>query len=68
MKQATDRRVKVLYLITKATSGGAQKYVFDLATNLPKNEFEPVVSYGTRGKLAEDLERAGIVIKQLPSL
>jgi len=26
--------LKVLYLITKATSGGAQKYVYDLATNL----------------------------------
>src|SRR3989338_5574672 len=68
MKQATKGRTRVLYLITKATSGGAQKYVFNLATNIPKNEFEPVVSYGTRGKLAEDLERAGIVIKQLPSL
>ena len=61
-------RTRVLYLITKATSGGAQKYVFDLATNLPKNEFKPIVSYGTRGKLVEDLATAGIETRVLPSL
>src|SRR3989344_6386881 len=59
---------KVLYLITKATYGGAQRYVFDLATNLPKDAFEPIVAYGTHGKLAEDLSRANIQIVHLPSL
>jgi len=68
MEQAMNRHVKVLYLITKATWGGAQKYVYDLATNVPKNEFESVVAYGTKGKLAEDLATAGIVTRQLPSL
>ena len=60
--------LKVLYLITKATSGGAQKYVYDLATNLPKDEFEPIVAYGTEGKLADELRAANIATKQLPSL
>lgn len=59
---------KVLFLITKGTWGGAQKYVFDLATHLPKERFEPVVAYGTRGKLANDLTTAGIATFQLPSL
>src|SRR3989344_6929292 len=59
---------KVMYLITKATWGGAQRYVYDLSTNIPKSEFEPIVAYGTRGKLADELEPAGIATRQLPSL
>jgi len=60
--------LKVLYLITKATWGGAQRYVFDLVTNLPKEKFEPVVAYGTEGKLARDLPAAGIKVRRLRSL
>ncbi len=40
---------KVLYLITKSNYGGAQKYVFDLATSLSTNQFEPVVALGGTG-------------------
>lgn len=36
---------KVLYVITQGEWGGAQRYVFDLATNLPP-EFEPIVAIG----------------------
>jgi len=61
-------RTKVLFLITKANWGGAQRYVFDLATNIPKEKFEPVVAYGEKGKLAEDLTTAGVRTLQLPSL
>ena len=59
---------KILYLITKATWGGAQRYVFDLATNLPKDRFEVVVAYGEGGKLSEELARAGIKTYQVRSL
>ena len=59
---------KILFLITKATWGGAQRYVFDLVTNLQKEKFEPVVAYGTEGKLARDLPAAGIKVRQLRSL
>lgn len=84
MKQATDQRLsdeprstevsgpnvrkKVLFLITKATHGGAQKYVYDLATRVPKDRFESKVAYGIRGKLAEDLAIADVETTQLPSL
>ena len=51
---------KVLYVITKANWGGAQRYVFDLATNLPRPEFEPLVAFGQPGLLAEKLKDAGI--------
>ena len=61
-------RTKILYLITKGTWGGAQHYVFDLATRLPKERFDVVVAYGTKGKLAEDLTTANVKIVQLPSL
>ena len=59
---------KVLYFITKATWGGAQRYVYDLATHLPLDQFEPVVVYGTSGKLARDLDTAEVPTKHLPSL
>jgi len=68
MKTPLLDRKKVLYVITKATYGGAQKYVYDLATNIPKEEFEMIVAYGTHGKLAEDLSAAGTKVRQLPSL
>src|ERR1700734_3367295 len=61
-------RTKVLFLITKGTWGGAQRYVFDLATNIPRGRFEAVVAYGQKGKLAEDLTNAGVRTLQLPSL
>lgn len=61
-------KINVLYLITKATSGGAQKYVYDLATNLPKSEFDVIVAYGQRGQLARDLATSGIKLREIPSL
>lgn len=63
----SDSKQVVLYLITKATWGGAQRYVFDLTTHLPPT-FEPVVAYGTPGKLANDLASAGVRLKHIPSL
>ena len=39
---------KVLFVITKSNWGGAQRYVFDVATNLPE-EFEPAVALGGTG-------------------
>ena len=59
---------KMLFLVTKATWGGAQKYVYDLATNLSKTEFDVIVAYGEHGKLAKDLAAAGIKLRELPSL
>jgi len=68
MKQAANQRLKVLYIITKATWGGAQRYVYDLATNLPKEKFDVIVAYGVRGKLAGDLAASGIKLRELPFL
>lgn len=53
---------KILFVITKSVWGGAQKYVYDLATNIPRDAFEPVVALGGYGPLAEKLRTAGVEI------
>ena len=57
-------RKKVLFLITKANWGGAQRYVYDLATNLPRERFDVAVAFGQKGMLAEKLD--GAAIKTFP--
>ncbi len=59
---------KVLYVITKSVWGGAQRYVYDLATNLPKEDFEVLVITGGSGPLVERLNRVGIRTETLPIL
>lgn len=61
-------RKKVLYLITKATWGGAQRYVYDFAINLPQTEFETTVAYGERGVLAGRLEKVNIKTHRITNL
>lgn len=53
---------KILFVITKGNFGGAQRYVFDLATNLPKDQFETIVACGTKEgtSLIEKLEEEKI--------
>ena len=53
-------KIKVLFVITKSNWGGAQKYVYDLATGLPKDEFDVAVVLGGNGILIEKLNNAGI--------
>ena len=50
----------ILYVITKSNWGGAQRQVFDLATNLPEDKFETAVALGGGGLLKEKLDGAGI--------
>ncbi len=61
-------KVKVCYAITKGNWGGAQRYVYDLATSLPKEQFEAVVICGQGDALPEKLNLAGIRTIQLPKL
>ncbi len=42
-------RKKILYVITKSNWGGAQRYVYDLSTNLPDEEFDVGVVLGGTG-------------------
>lgn len=59
---------KILYVITKSNWGGAQRYVYDLATSLPKDEFEAGVIAGGNGLLKEKLEQAGITVTSLEAM
>lgn len=45
----------ILYVITKANFGGAQRYVFDLATTAKKEGYEVAVAYGSPGELVDRL-------------
>lgn len=59
---------KIIYVITKANWGGAQRYVFDLATHLPKNELDISVAFGQPGRLADALKAADIPTHTLRSM
>lgn len=58
----TPTRRKVLYMITKSNWGGAQRYVYDLATHLPKDQFEVAVAVGGPGVLSEKLTATGVPV------
>lgn len=60
-------RKKILFVITKSNWGGAQRYVYDLATHLPKDQFDVAVAFGGTGEanassglLAERLKAAAV--------
>ncbi len=63
-----QRRTKILFVITKSNFGGAQKYVFDLATGLSRNEFEVAVILGGKGILTDNLRNANIRTIGVPTL
>ena len=64
----TDPQKKILFVITKSNWGGAQRYVYDLATSLPKNEWGVSVAFGQHGRLAQELQKADINTHEVASL
>lgn len=64
----TTKKRKILYVITKGNWGGAQRYVYDLAVHLPREEFEPVVACGSEGVLTRKLREVSIRTVLLPTL
>jgi len=59
MEKHRKKKTKIMYIITKGNWGGAQKYVYNLATQL-KDKFDIVVVFGEGEKLKENLEKEGI--------
>lgn len=51
------QKQKILYVITQSEFGGAQRYVLDLASNLPKDQYETAIACGedTAGQAGNDL-------------
>ena len=68
LNQAGQQQRKVLFVITKGTWGGAQRYVFDLARALINTEYQPVVAYGAQGRLSQELEKLKIKTHPLVAL
>jgi len=60
--------VKIIYLITKGNWGGAQRYVYDLATNLPSRGYEVAVAVGEGEELPRRLREKGVRIIKLDGL
>ena len=58
---------RILYIITKSVWGGAQKYVYDLATHLPPEQFDIHVALGGNGQLSQKLDEAHIAVHTIPS-
>lgn len=67
MRRKTDK-TKILYIITKSNWGGAQKYVFDMATNVAKNGYEVAVALGGDGELKKRIDDMGIRTAVIPNL
>lgn len=68
MQENTGSKKKILYIITKGNFGGAQKYVYDLATSLPPDKFEAVVACGEGEALPKLLEEKSIRVIRINKL
>lgn len=64
----TPNKIKVLFVITKSNFGGAQKYVYDLATNLSPEKFTVSIALGGSGVLSGMLKESGLRVITIPSL
>lgn len=52
--------MKILYIITKSNWGGAQRYVYDLATSISQENIETKVVFGKEERLKTELNKANI--------
>jgi len=55
-----ERPLRILFAITKANWGGAQRYVYELAIAAKEKGYDVVVAYGTEGLLVQKLQTQGI--------
>lgn len=68
MAEKADKK-KLLYVITKANWGGAQRYVYELAERFSRDEkYDVAVALGGEGILKEKLESAGIRVIPISGL
>lgn len=59
---------KIIFVITKSSWGGAQRYVFDLATTLDKEGYEIIVATGGQKALYQRLKSEGIKVVEIPGM
>lgn len=61
----SKQKKKLLYIITKSNWGGAQKYVYDLATSDIKKRYDVSILCGGEGELTIRAREAGIKVFNL---
>ncbi len=61
-------KTRICFVITKGNWGGAQKYVYNLATLLPREKYDVLVICGAGNILREKLVGAGVRVIELESL
>jgi glycosyltransferase involved in cell wall biosynthesis len=64
----TKEKKKIFYIITKGNWGGAQRYVYDLSTSLPKDEFDVLVIHGQGDILGNKLQNEGVKTLKMPEM
>ena len=64
----SESKKKIIFVITKGNFGGAQRYVFDLASHLSTERFDVAVAVGEGAALKEKLERLGVRVISLARL
>lgn len=64
---AEEHKKKILFLITKSTWGGAQRYVYDVACSLD-SEYDVLVAAGGDGPLIQKLSASSIRTVTVPAL
>ncbi|MFZ2621378.1 MAG: glycosyltransferase [Minisyncoccia bacterium] len=67
-EKTSERKIKICYVITKGVWGGAQKYVYSLATSLPKDKYNVFVICGAGEILKEKLEKEKVKTFEIKSL
>ncbi len=65
---AVQQPKKIALVITKSNWGGAQRYVYDLASGLPQVAYSPFVILGGEGVLKDRLIGRGVRTISLPAL
>ena len=63
-----DKKKKIIYVITKGNWGGAQRYVYDLATAGKEADFDVSVAIGEGGLLNKKLEAGSIPVLAIQKL
>jgi glycosyltransferase involved in cell wall biosynthesis len=59
---------KILHIITQSDFGGAQRYIFDLATNLDKSQYSVTVAAGGNEELFTRLKGSNLAVFKLKKL
>ncbi len=67
-RKVSKSKIKICYVITKGVWGGAQKYLFALATSLPQDKYEVYAIVGAGGILKNKLEENGVRVFEINSL